>query len=567
MANEHIFKSGVVVSGSIESTTGFVGDGSGLSGITSLTVWNGKLDGAASITGSLTVSSSTARVDFVDTAGVTGSFSGSFKGNGSELTNINIDGTTASNVILSGSFSGNGSGLTGLDTFPYYGDAKITGSLTISSSVVDFTDSTAISGSTFSGSFVGDGTGLSGLTASPAGANTEVQLNSSGTTGATSNLKYIVDTLFVSQSIQVSTSGSGALRITQDSNSPNISLLQARGSGGTNMGTFLFQGRTPYGTTSNYLTLSSAEVDAQTALIKGGRLSVGGYPTTTPSTAQGNLYVKRNTSSSGTGSDTVATFINTDSGAYGGGGFIDIIGNSNDFASGGIRVKNGTHTDGQIYYSAGSRTIFLESNIRTGSSSGGLQFKWQGSTKFYINAAGSVGIGTTIFTAPNYGTIPHLAVANVSGATLQLRNSTSNTLAGNTLGRIQFTSSYINSPFAAGNIRAIAANNASGGASGGAHILFETSTGVTAASPSERMRITSGGNVGIGTQSPSSSALLDVSSTTKGVLLPRMTTTQINAISNPAEGLTVFNTLLNTLCFYNGVAWRKVSDSNMNPLP
>ena len=183
MANEHIFKSGVVVSGSIESTTGFVGDGSGLSGITSLTVWNGKLDGAASITGSLTVSSSTARVDFVDTAGVTGSFSGSFKGNGSELTNINIDGTTASNVILSGSFSGNGSGLTGLDTFPYYGDAKVTGSLTVSSSLVDFTDSIAISGSIFSGSFVGDGTGLSGLTASPAGANTEVQLNSSGTTG------------------------------------------------------------------------------------------------------------------------------------------------------------------------------------------------------------------------------------------------------------------------------------------------------------------------------------------------------------------------------------------------
>ena len=82
----------------------------------------------------------------------------------------------------------------------------------------------------------------------------------------------------------------------------------------------------------------------------------------------------------------------------------------------------------------------------------------------------------------------------------------------------------------------------------------------------ETMHINSG-KVGIGTASPSSSAILDVSSTTKGVLLPRMTTTQINAISSPAEGLTVFNTLLNTLCFYNGVTWRKVSDSNMNPLP
>jgi len=43
-------------------------------------------------------------------------------------------------------------------------DLEITGSLTISSSVVDMTGTTAISGSTFSGSFVGDGSGLSGVT-------------------------------------------------------------------------------------------------------------------------------------------------------------------------------------------------------------------------------------------------------------------------------------------------------------------------------------------------------------------------------------------------------------------
>ncbi len=43
-------------------------------------------------------------------------------------------------------------------------DLQITGSLTISSSVVDMIGTTAISGSTFSGSFVGDGSGLSGVT-------------------------------------------------------------------------------------------------------------------------------------------------------------------------------------------------------------------------------------------------------------------------------------------------------------------------------------------------------------------------------------------------------------------
>jgi len=450
MANEHIFKSNVIITGSIEASSGFVGDGTGLTGITSTTVWDGNLNGSANITGSLTISSSTAVVDFTDTLAISGSnFSGSFAGLGSGLTNLNINNVTATGVNLTGTFSGNGSALTGLETFPYYGDAKITGSLVVSGSVVDFTDTLAISGSIFSGSFVGDGTGLSGLTASPAGTNTQIQFNSNGVTGASSALLFSNGLLNVSSSIQVYELGNGALRLSQDSF--NISLLQARGDVGTNMGTFLFQGRNPFGTTSDYLTLSSAVVDAQTALIKGGRLSVGGSPATTPTTAQGNLFVKRSTSSSGASGDTVATFINSDAGAYGGGGFIDIIGNSNDYASGGIRVLNGTSVDGEIYYAAGSRSIILEANKRTGSSSGGLQYKWQGSTKFLINAAGDVGIGTT-----------------------------------------------------------------------------------------------------------TPQAKLDVTSTTDGVLLPRLTHAQMYGIPSPPAGLMVYNTTFNKLCVYNGTNWQSL---------
>jgi hypothetical protein len=69
------------------------------------------------------------------------------------------------------------------------------------------------------------------------------------------------------------------------------------------------------------------------------------------------------------------------------------------------------------------------------------------------------------------------------------------------------------------------------------------------------------GNVGIGTTNPL--AKLDITSTTDGVLLPRMTTTQVNAISSPENGLTVYNTTLNTLCFYNGSSWQKVTSANM----
>lgn len=50
------------------------------------------------------------------------------------------------------------------------------------------------------------------------------------------------------------------------------------------------------------------------------------------------------------------------------------------------------------------------------------------------------------------------------------------------------------------------------------------------------------GSVGIGTATPNASAALDVSSTAKGMLVPRMTSAQRTAISSPAQGLLVFQT-------------------------
>ena len=80
-----------------------------------------------------------------------------------------------------------------------------------------------------------------------------------------------------------------------------------------------------------------------------------------------------------------------------------------------------------------------------------------------------------------------------------------------------------------------------------------------AATPVERMRIASTGNVGIGTASPNASAILDVQSTTKGVRMPNMTTTEKNAISSPAAGLMVFDTTLAKLCVYSGSAWQTIT--------
>ncbi|MFD2721776.1 hypothetical protein ACFST9_23875 [Hymenobacter monticola] len=69
------------------------------------------------------------------------------------------------------------------------------------------------------------------------------------------------------------------------------------------------------------------------------------------------------------------------------------------------------------------------------------------------------------------------------------------------------------------------------------------------------LAISNGGSVGIGTTSPAASALLDISSTTKGLLPPRLTEAQRDAIANPAPGLEVFNTTANTLSQWDGTRW------------
>ena len=63
------------------------------------------------------------------------------------------------------------------------------------------------------------------------------------------------------------------------------------------------------------------------------------------------------------------------------------------------------------------------------------------------------------------------------------------------------------------------------------------------------------GDVIIGGVAPDSSAILELRSTTKGLLLPRMTTAQMNAIDGPANGLCIFNTDDSTLR-YNFGDWQ-----------
>jgi hypothetical protein len=88
-------------------------------------------------------------------------------------------------------------------------------------------------------------------------------------------------------------------------------------------------------------------------------------------------------------------------------------------------------------------------------------------------------------------------------------------------------------------------------------LVFST-TADGASSATERMRIDNAGNVGIGATA-NASAILDAQSTTKGVRMPNMTTTQKNAIASPAAGLMVFDTTLAKLCVYSGATWQTIT--------
>ena len=67
-------------------------------------------------------------------------------------------------------------------------------------------------------------------------------------------------------------------------------------------------------------------------------------------------------------------------------------------------------------------------------------------------------------------------------------------------------------------------------------------------------------NIGIGTNTPDASAKLDVVSTDKGILIPRMTKVQRDAIPSPATGLMIFQIDIDPgFYYYDGNGWEEVS--------
>ena len=153
-----------------------------------------------------------------------------------------------------------------------------------------------------------------------------------------------------------------------------------------------------------------------------------------------------------------------------------------------------------------------------------------------IDSSGNVGIGTSSPVSTSKLTV---------NGSISVNGADTNFGAGGQRAFIDYTT----------NVARIGA--VSGGVATGTALAF--TVGNAGGSGFEAARIDSVGNVGIGTTSPNASAILDAQSTTKGVRMPNMTTTQKNAISSPAAGLMVFDTTLAKLCVYSGAAWQTIT--------
>jgi hypothetical protein len=66
------------------------------------------------------------------------------------------------------------------------------------------------------------------------------------------------------------------------------------------------------------------------------------------------------------------------------------------------------------------------------------------------------------------------------------------------------------------------------------------------------------GKIGIGTTPSQASAILEVNSTSQGILPPRMSTTDRNNINLPAQGLILYNTTTDRLTYRDVNTWEEV---------
>lgn len=183
--------------------------------------------------------------------------------------------------------------------------------------------------------------------------------------------------------------------------------------------------------------------------------------------------------------------------------------------------------------------------------SNGSAFASDAANLFWDDTNNRLGIGTNAPSATAHfkgsgstSATTSLLVQNSGGSTaMQVQDDLSCTLNSGNSGAVKF-SLGANSL----NINFIANNSGWGLIAGGGVRHYISSA--------EAARLDQNGAWVVGKGSNAdASAITELTSTTKGFLPPRMTTTQRNAIATPASGLVVYDTTTNKLCCYNGSTW------------
>jgi hypothetical protein len=191
-------------------------------------------------------------------------------------------------------------------------------------------------------------------------------------------------------------------------------------------------------------------------------------------------------------------------------------------------------------------------------------------------ANGNVGIGTSAPTGqlevatnnglslmvrrggPSSQTPANLILQKTWGADANTNTAVPN---GELVGRIVFSAANGSSyPTNGTDIVGYAAGTQSGSNNGGG-IIFRTVPQNNIEAAVERMRIDENGRVGIATVTPNTSSILDITSTDRGVLIPRMTSAQRTLITNPADALLVYDTDVKMFYYYNSAtsSWSPIN--------